>query len=282
MGQKATLRAAAAQQHLVDSGIGKELAGGSASICPTLSPSGPSGLSSWAEDLADHGKPGGLVEVAELLHVMVSALGGAGTSGTLLLPGGRSGSECRDPHVGQSGDARRTVSRGRRRDRRTGLGGHRDGAFRGLLAGRRSRRGRSARRPPPARCVFIGQRYAHARRNVAPCPTSCAGPDSPPTDELECAEATFSVLQHVLHGLSEDDESKQTPCREFDVAKLTDHLMNSITAIGGAAGAQLPERHRATRWSGTLCSRPGLRWTRGSGVAWTGPSRWARTKHPPT
>ncbi len=27
--------------------------------------------------------------------------------------------------------------------------------------------------------------------------------------------------------------SKQTPCREFDVAKLTDHLMNSITVIGG-------------------------------------------------
>jgi uncharacterized protein (TIGR03086 family) len=71
------------------------------------------------------------------------------------------------------------------------------------------------------------------------------GPDSPPTDELQSAEATLAVLQHVLHGIAKDDESKQTPCREFDVAKLTDHLMNSITTIGGAAGAEFGERDRA-------------------------------------
>jgi uncharacterized protein (TIGR03086 family) len=68
------------------------------------------------------------------------------------------------------------------------------------------------------------------------------GPDSPPTDELDSAEATFGVLQGVLHPIANDDWSKQTPCREFDIAKLTDHLMNSITVIGGAAGAELPER----------------------------------------
>ena len=50
------------------------------------------------------------------------------------------------------------------------------------------------------------------------------------------------VLQNVLHPIADDDWSKQTPCREFDIAKLTDHLMNSITVIGGAAGAELPER----------------------------------------
>ena len=71
-----------------------------------------------------------------------------------------------------------------------------------------------------------------------------AGPDSPPADELECAEATFAVLQHVLHAIADDDLAKQTPCREFDVASLTDHLMNSITVIGGAAGAEFPERDR--------------------------------------
>jgi hypothetical protein len=59
-----------------------------------------------------------------------------------------------------------------------------------------------------------------------------AGPDSPPADELQSAEATLAVLVHVLHGIAKDDESKQTPCREFDVAALTDHLMNSITTIG--------------------------------------------------
>jgi len=86
------------------------------------------------------------------------------------------------------------------------------------------------------------------------------GPDSPPTDELESAEATFAVLQHVLHGIAKDDESKQTPCREFDVAKLTDHLMNSITAIGGHAGAEFPERNRtdSVERQVVLSARPAL------------------------
>ncbi len=72
-----------------------------------------------------------------------------------------------------------------------------------------------------------------------------SGPDSPPIDELACAEASLGVLQHVLHPIANDDWSRQTPCREFDIASLTDHLMNSITVIGGVAGAELPERDRA-------------------------------------
>ncbi|MBV9090809.1 MAG: TIGR03086 family protein [Mycobacteriaceae bacterium] len=58
-----------------------------------------------------------------------------------------------------------------------------------------------------------------------------------PTDEIESAEATLVVLQEVLGGIETADLTRQTPCSEFDVAKLTDHLMESITAIGGAAGA---------------------------------------------
>jgi uncharacterized protein (TIGR03086 family) len=69
-----------------------------------------------------------------------------------------------------------------------------------------------------------------------------AGPDSPPADELKSAEATLTALMHVLHGLSDEDATKQTPCREYDVAGLTDHLMNSITTIGGAAGAEFRDR----------------------------------------
>ena len=86
------------------------------------------------------------------------------------------------------------------------------------------------------------------------------GPDSPPTDELESAEKTFAVLEHVLHGIAKDDESKQTPCREFDVAKLTDHLMNSITSIGGFAGAAFPERDRgdSVERQVILAARPAL------------------------
>jgi uncharacterized protein (TIGR03086 family) len=63
-----------------------------------------------------------------------------------------------------------------------------------------------------------------------------------PNDELDSAEATLAVLQQALHGIAADDLARQTPCSEFDVAALTDHLMNSVTTIGGAAGAEFPPR----------------------------------------
>jgi uncharacterized protein (TIGR03086 family) len=67
-------------------------------------------------------------------------------------------------------------------------------------------------------------------------------PSDAPTDEIDSAQASLDVLERVLAQLGPDDTAKQTPCREFDVAGLTDHLMNSITVIGGAAGALLPSR----------------------------------------
>lgn len=87
-----------------------------------------------------------------------------------------------------------------------------------------------------------------------------SGPDSPPTDELQSAEKTLAVLEYVIHGIAKDDESKQTPCREFDVAKLTDHLLNSITTIGGFAGAEFPERDRedSVERQVILAARPAL------------------------
>jgi len=72
-----------------------------------------------------------------------------------------------------------------------------------------------------------------------------SGPDAPPADELASAEATLAVLQRVVHGVASDDLTKQTPCREFDVAGLTDHLLNSITSIGSVAGAEIPPRNTA-------------------------------------
>jgi uncharacterized protein (TIGR03086 family) len=68
------------------------------------------------------------------------------------------------------------------------------------------------------------------------------GPYSPPSDELRSAEDTLGVLQGVLHPIATDDLSRQTPCTEFDVSQLTGHLLNSITALGGMAGAEIPER----------------------------------------
>jgi uncharacterized protein (TIGR03086 family) len=68
------------------------------------------------------------------------------------------------------------------------------------------------------------------------------GPDSPPPDELASAEAALGVLQHVLHQISRDELSKSTPCSEYDVLQLTDHLLRAITLAGGMAGADLPDR----------------------------------------
>jgi uncharacterized protein (TIGR03086 family) len=81
-----------------------------------------------------------------------------------------------------------------------------------------------------------------------------------PTDELQSAEESLAVLQHVLHTIAKDDLNKQTPCREFDVEKLTDHLMNSITTIGGMAGAEFPERDRndSVERQVILAARPAL------------------------
>ncbi|QNI09054.1 TIGR03086 family protein [Mycobacterium kubicae] len=66
------------------------------------------------------------------------------------------------------------------------------------------------------------------------------GPDSPPTDELRSAELALGIMQEVVQTISRDDLSRQTPCTEYDVAALTTHVVNSITAIGGMVQAEFP------------------------------------------
>ncbi|MDT5168886.1 MAG: hypothetical protein QOD02_2217 [Mycobacterium sp.] len=69
------------------------------------------------------------------------------------------------------------------------------------------------------------------------------GPDSPPADELRAAEAALGVLQHIVHPISHDDLSRPTASEDFDVAQLTDHLVETITSIGAAVDADLPPRN---------------------------------------
>ena len=69
------------------------------------------------------------------------------------------------------------------------------------------------------------------------------GPDSPPADELRAAEAALGVLQHIVHPISPDDLSRPTASEDFDVAQLTDHLVETITSIGAAVDADLPPRN---------------------------------------
>lgn len=92
-------------------------------------------------------------------------------------------------------------------------------------------------------------------------------------DELESAEATLEVLDGVLGVIAQKDLSRQTPCREFDVAALTDHLLNSIAMIGGAAGAEVTDRDpdAALRDQVVSAARPAVAAWRRRGVGGTVP-----------
>ena len=54
---------------------------------------------------------------------------------------------------------------------------------------------------------------------------------------VTAAEATLAVCQRVLRALPEADYHRPTVCTEFDVTQLAEHLIGSVTALGGAAGA---------------------------------------------
>lgn len=86
------------------------------------------------------------------------------------------------------------------------------------------------------------------------------GPHSPPTDELHSAEDTLGVLQRAVHTIANDDLSRPTPCSEFDVSDLTGHLLNSISALGGMVGAQIPAREEGDSVEGQViaAARPAL------------------------
>ena len=56
---------------------------------------------------------------------------------------------------------------------------------------------------------------------------------------LTCADAALAVCQNVLRRVSEADLAKQTPCTDFTVGRLVDHLVGSLTTLGGMAGAQI-------------------------------------------
>ncbi len=74
--------------------------------------------------------------------------------------------------------------------------------------------------------------------------TGDAGPDEwaaapEKLDELTAAEATLAVCQHVLRGVTEDDLGRPTPCSEYDVGQLADHLIGSVSSLGGTSGTEV-------------------------------------------
>jgi len=74
--------------------------------------------------------------------------------------------------------------------------------------------------------------------------TGDAGPDewawAPENlDPIIAAEATLAVLQPILRNLKDSDRTLPTPCSEFTVHQLAEHLMGSITSLGAMVGVSV-------------------------------------------
>ena len=62
-----------------------------------------------------------------------------------------------------------------------------------------------------------------------------------PTDPLTAAEASLAACQLVLRHLGPGDGSAQTPCANYSVDDLVEHLVGSIRSLSGAAGRDVPD-----------------------------------------
>lgn len=55
---------------------------------------------------------------------------------------------------------------------------------------------------------------------------------------LVAAEAALAVLQPVLRNIKEQDGTSPTPCSEYDVDALVEHLLGSLVGLAAIAGAE--------------------------------------------
>lgn len=83
-------------------------------------------------------------------------------------------------------------------------------------------------------------------RLLAEAATGDAGADewaAAPQDlhELSAADATLAIVQRVLRGITAADLDRATPCSDFNVGRLLDHLAGSVANIGTALGAQVAD-----------------------------------------
>ena len=61
-------------------------------------------------------------------------------------------------------------------------------------------------------------------------------------DHLSAAEASWALCRQVLLPFTPTHREMPTPCSEFTVHELVEHLMGSLRALGGIAGATIPEK----------------------------------------
>jgi uncharacterized protein (TIGR03086 family) len=57
-------------------------------------------------------------------------------------------------------------------------------------------------------------------------------------DPLDAAEATLAVCEYVLAQMAPGDGKVQTPCTQYDVDQLAEHLCDSLVSLGACVGVQ--------------------------------------------
>jgi len=57
-------------------------------------------------------------------------------------------------------------------------------------------------------------------------------------DEFASAEKALAVVHHVVQLIGPDDLHCPTPCRDWDVEALAEHLVDTISRLGAAAGIE--------------------------------------------
>ncbi len=85
---------------------------------------------------------------------------------------------------------------------------------------------------------YLGRLVTAAAHGDAGADEWAAGPQE--LDALTAAEAALAICQLALRGIADADYGRPTVCTEFSINQLAEHLVGSITGLGGAAGAEFP------------------------------------------
>ncbi|SDY03231.1 TIGR03086 family protein [Amycolatopsis xylanica] len=64
-------------------------------------------------------------------------------------------------------------------------------------------------------------------------------PEGPVTDQLAAAEASLKICVATLHEVGPEDGTRQTPCADFDIDQVVEHLLGSLTSLSAIAGKPL-------------------------------------------
>jgi uncharacterized protein (TIGR03086 family) len=59
-------------------------------------------------------------------------------------------------------------------------------------------------------------------------------------DEFASAEQALVVAHHAIEGIDDEDVHRPTPCPDWDVQALADHLIDTLSRLGAAAGIEIP------------------------------------------